>query len=257
MRVSPALLGPGFLRRSVDEFKRYAGIAIRLEGLDRPTGPFRLIDFDKPESIEACKSMGDADIGGFSRSHLDFIPAQGKEPAHARFHGNISIELPPQRPEVQRSGYAGWRTLDRPFTIFGKSLWDIDPYLYLAMRIKSDGRKYFVNLQTESIVYTDIHQHRLYARRPGEWETVLIKWHEFVRTNHGTVVEPQSEMMRQKVRTVGCSLIDRVVGDFDLRIEKVWATNGLSEADARDDGRVEDFAKDPAEVYKVPKESDN
>jgi len=187
-------------------------------------------------------------MGGFSRASLDWIPpskdhnpppSENKQ-GYARFHGTISIELPPSRPQVQRSGYAAWRTLDRPPTIFGKSLWDIDAYAFLALRIKSDGRKYFVNLQTESIVPTDIHQHRLYARRPGEWETVLIKWSEFVRTNHGAVVEPQTELLRQKVRTVGIGLIDRVPGPFDLCIERIWATNELSKSDLEEDERAEE-----------------
>ena len=169
--------------------------------------------------------MCDADIGGYSTVALDHIRQSANEPAHMRFHGNISIELPRNRPQVQRSGYAGWRNMDRPFTIVGKSLWNIDPYAFLGLRVKSDGRKYFVNLQTETIVPTDIHQHRLYARRPGEWETVLIKWNDFVRTNHGTVVEPQGELLRQKVRTVGISLIDRVPGPYDLAISRIWATN--------------------------------
>jgi NADH dehydrogenase [ubiquinone] 1 alpha subcomplex assembly factor 1 len=191
--------------------------------------------------------MSDADVGGFSKASLDWVPPVASEPSpsenkngHMRFHGNISIELPQNRPQIQRTGYAAWRTFDRAPTIFGKSLWDIDPYAYLAMRIKSDGRKYFVNVQTESIVPTDIHQHRLYARRPGEWETVLIKWNEFVRTNHGVVVEPQTEMLRQKVRTIGVGLIDRVPGDFELCIERIWATNKLTEQDIMEDGRSEE-----------------
>jgi len=105
---------------------------------------------------------------------------------------------------------------------------------------KSDGRKYFINLQTESIVPTDIHQHRLYARQPGEWETVLIKWNEFVRTNHGVVIEPQSELLRQKVRTVGIGLIDRVPGPFELCVERIWASNGMSEVDKKEDERMEE-----------------
>ena len=173
--------------------------------------------------------MSDQDIGGYSQSNLDFIPAQAGYPAHARFHGNISLKLPDDRPEVHRSGFAAWRNHDRGATIFGKSLWDIDPYLFLALKIKSDGRRYFVNVQTESIVYTDIHQHRLYARRPGEWETVLIKWSDFVRTNHGAVVEPQGEILRQKVRTLGIGSTDRVPGPFELCISKMWATNNMEE----------------------------
>ncbi|KAI9836447.1 MAG: hypothetical protein M1819_001479 [Sarea resinae] len=229
MRPTPQVLGPGFVKRSLDEFKRLSKMALKQEGLRNPTAPYPLLNFSDFSSLTSCKTMSDADMGGFSKASLDFIPETIKEPPHARFHGNISIELPPNRPQVQRSGYAAWRSLDRPPTLFGKSLWDIDPYKYLALRVKSDGRKYFVNVQTESIVPTDLHQHRLYARRPGEWETVLINWNEFVRTNHGVVVEPQREMLRQRVKTVGIGLIDRVPGPFDLAISQVWATNGLEE----------------------------
>ena len=171
--------------------------------------------------------MSDADIGGFSSASLDKIAKTSSQPAHARFYGSISTDLPRNRPQVQRTGYAGWRNKDRPPTIFGKSLWDLDPYTYLALRVKSDGRKYFVNIQTESIVYTDLHQHRLHAQKPGEWETVLIELHAFVRTNHGEVVEPQAEMMRQKIRTIGVSLTDRIPGPFDLAINRIWASNDV------------------------------
>ena len=209
--------------------------AITQEGIRAPMTPYSLLDFSDPETIQACKIMSDADIGGNSVASLDHIPKISSQLAHARFYGSISTDLPRNRPQVQRTGYAGWRNKDRPPTLFGKSLWDIDPYTYLALRVKSDGRKYFVNVQTESIVYTDLHQHRLHARTPGEWETVLIEISSFVRTNHGEVVEPQTEMMRQKVRTVGVSLTDRVPGPFDLAIGSVWASNG----DERDDKVME------------------
>jgi NADH dehydrogenase [ubiquinone] 1 alpha subcomplex assembly factor 1 len=190
-----------------------------------PTKAFPLILFNSPEDLTLCKRMSDKDIGGYSTANLDFHPAAPPAPSHVRFHGNISTELPKDQPHIQRTGYAGFRTLDRGFTIFGKSLWDVSVYTYLAIQFKSDGRKYFVNVQTESIVPTDIHQHRLYSKTPGEWETILIKWSDFVRTNHGQVVEPQREMLTQKVRTVGIALIDRIPGPYDLSISRMWATN--------------------------------
>jgi len=225
MRCSPVYLAPGFWKRTMQEFKRQANIALKFEAVRVPTRPFDLIQFNDPESRTLCKTMSDRDIGGFSVVNLDYVPESATEPSHVRFHGNISIELPPDRPHIQRSGYAAWRTLDRGYTLFGKALWDVDPYHFLALRVKSDGRKYFVNIQTESVVPTDIHQHRLYARTPGEWETVIIPFSEFVRTNHGMVVEPQHEMLRQRVRTVGLGLIDRVPGPFDLSVAGIWATN--------------------------------
>ncbi|MCJ1288115.1 hypothetical protein MMC26_007470 [Xylographa opegraphella] len=225
MRTTPLLLVPGLARRSLEEFKRFAKIAIKQEGLTVPAAPYPLLDFRDPSTIEVCKTMSDADIGGYSQVNLIHIPGSDTTPSHARFHGSISTELPTNRPHIQRTGYAAWRNRDRRGTIFGKSLWDVDPYAYLGLRVKSDGRKYFVNVQTETIVPTDLHQHRLYSRRPGEWETIMIKWSDFVRTNHGVVVEPQMEMLRQKVRTIGIGLIDRIPGPFDLAIGRIWATN--------------------------------
>lgn len=227
--------------------------AVNLEAIRGPQGPYALHAFDNPESVKECKILSDADIGGFSQSHLEWHPSESspqttttlKSPSsstphlpqtagYARFYGAISTELPKDRPEIQRTGYAAWRTPDRKPTIFGRSYWNIDPYDYLAMRIKSDGRSYFVNVQTESIVQTDLHQHRLFAKRPGQWETVLIHWNDFVRTNHGMVIEPQTEILRQKVKSIGVGLTDRIPGPFELCIERIWATNNLEDADTED-----------------------
>jgi len=199
-----------------------------------PTAPYALLDFSDPDTVTWTKTMSDSSVGGFSTAKVSQVPATDTEPAHLLFHGNISTELPADRPEVHRSGYAAFRNEDRGRSLFGRLFWNIDPFMYLALRIKSDGRRYLVNIQTDSIVETDIHQHRLYTKRhkgaegpddPGAWETVLIKFHEFVRTNHGVVTEPQSEMLRQKVRSFGIGLIDRVDGPFSLAIGAFWATN--------------------------------
>lgn len=199
-----------------------------MEGLHVPTKPFHLVSFTNPDAIETCKLMSDKDMGGFTTASLDFHPSSSTQPPHARFHGTISTDLPPNRPHIQRSGYAAWRTRDRGATIFGKSLWDLDTYRYLALRVRSDGRKYFINLQTESIVPTDLHQHRLYAHRTGDWETVVVKLNEFVRTNHGMVVEPQRDMMTQRITSIGIGLIDRLPGPFDLSVAEIYATNDSS-----------------------------
>lgn len=200
--------------------------------------------------------MSDELIGGSSQSHFDFITdssapssttksststttsssssSSSSTPptSYARFHGSISTALPADRLKIKRTGYAAFRTPTQSPTLFGKSVWDIDPYIYLALRVKSDGRSYFVNVQTDGVEPTDLHQHRLFARRPGQWETVLIRWNDFVRTNYGFVVEPQTEILRQRVATVGVGLTDRVEGPFELCIERVWATNEPPEEDA-------------------------
>jgi NADH dehydrogenase [ubiquinone] 1 alpha subcomplex assembly factor 1 len=192
--------------------------AIKAEAINRPDKPFPLITFDQPDSSELCKVMSDEDMGGFSNVHFDFVPAHAQDPPHIRFHG----------------------TRDMGRNLFGKGLWDLDSYSYIALKVKSDARKYFVNVQTESIVPTDLHQHRLYAQKPGDWETVIVPISQFVRTNHGMVVEPQSDMMRQKVRSIGIGLIDRVPGPFDLCIADIYATNNSGGKDFNKKPAVDD-----------------
>ncbi|UKZ74125.1 hypothetical protein TrVFT333_001784 [Trichoderma virens FT-333] len=233
MRATQSLLAKSFLARSFDELKRRSSIAWNLDAVKGPSGPRELYDFHSSDSVSNCIVMSDQLIGGSSTSHFDFVsssPSSSSSSPHARFYGHISTSLPPDRPTIQRTGYAAFRTPDQPPTVFGRSVWDIDPYTYLALRIKSDGRAYYVNVQTESVEPTDLHQHRLFAKRPGQWETILIRWNDFVRTNHGFVVEPQTELLRQRVHSVGIGLTDRVEGPFELCIERVWATNGAEES---------------------------
>ncbi|ATY63025.1 complex I intermediate-associated 30 [Cordyceps militaris] len=235
MRATQQLLRKSLWTRSFDELKRRSSIAWNLEAVKGPKGPRPLYEFNDDESIRDCILMSDDLIGGSSKSQLDYTvsspttlssPATSSPPpSYARFHGSISTALPSDRFKIKRTGYAAFRTPTQAPTLFGKSIWDIDPYTYLALRVKSDGRAYFVNVQTEGVEPTDLHQHRLFAKRPGQWETVLIKWNDFVRTNYGFVVEPQTEILRQRVATVGVGLTDRVEGPFELCIERVWATN--------------------------------
>lgn len=70
------------------------------------------------------------------------------------------------------------------------------------------------------------------------WETILLPFNSFVRTNHGMVVEPQTSIIRQRIKSVGIGLTDRVEGPYDLRIQKVWATNGMSEAEIEEERRI-------------------
>ncbi|CCT69774.1 probable complex I intermediate-associated protein CIA30 precursor, mitochondrial [Fusarium fujikuroi] len=249
MRATPTLLSRGFFGRSMDELRRRTQIAVSFEAIKGATQPKPLYEFNTPDSVRDCIVMTDKTIGGFSESNFDFHKSTdaNNDPkipsAYARFHGNISTRLPSDRPNIQRTGFAGFRSPDQRPTAFGRSMWDIDPYIYLALRVKSDGRSYFVNLQTESVEPSDLHQHRLFPKRPGQWETVLIKWNDFVRTNHGFVVEPQTEMLRQKVLTVGIGLTDRVDGPFELCIERAWATNDPSEVDVTEEPKAETVAE--------------
>ncbi|KAL4885018.1 complex I intermediate-associated protein 30-domain-containing protein [Aspergillus karnatakaensis] len=288
---------PGFFKRSAEELGRLSRIVWNTETLHVPTKPYHLLNFEDESTVMACKTMADRAVGGFSTASLDYIPEDPSSdtPAHARFHGSISTKLP-NNWRVERTGYAAFRNQDRGLWLFGRLYWDVDPYAFLALRVKSDGRRYTVNIQTDSIVETDIHQHRLYTRHhrvrelpsfleedqlssyeaeespeltdtmypngippslsdvppPSTimssstattsgstgWETIFLPFNSFVRTNHGMVVEPQSSIIRQRVKSVGIGLTDRVEGPYDLRIHRIWATNGMSEGEAEEERRI-------------------
>jgi len=59
----------------------------------------------------------------------------------------------------------------------------------------------------------------------------MLPFNSFVRTNYGFVVEPQTSLLRQRVKSVGIGLTDRVEGPYDLRIHCIWATNGMSKGE--------------------------
>lgn len=70
------------------------------------------------------------------------------------------------------------------------------------------------------------------------WETILLPFNDFVRTNHGFVVEPQTSLLRQRVKSVGIGLTDRVERPYDLRIHRIWATNGMSEGEVDEERQI-------------------
>ena len=213
-------------------------------GLTGPVPELELIAFrDPPAVAERTVVFTDASLGGYSVAALDAEPlavaAAGAAPPPgtccARFHGSISIELPPNNPEVERSGFAAWRTKPPGWTLFGRAAWNCEALDFLALRVKADRSHYFVNLQTDSVVATDLYQHRLFARAPGSWETVYLPFADFVKTHEGRMLRNQEPIPKANLTTVGLGLIDRIPGPFELRIDRIWVRPSPPErtADAR------------------------
>ncbi|KAK4703742.1 NADH dehydrogenase [ubiquinone] 1 alpha subcomplex assembly factor 1, partial [Phenoliferia sp. Uapishka_3] len=188
--------------------------------------------------------------GGKSTVNLDLGP-EGK----GRFYGSLSSDLREGRRRegvVERGGYAGLRSKSRT-TMFGPQTWDTSLYDYLRLRVRSsgDGMRYFVNIQTDGPVRSDLFQHRLWLPPPSDpsqapaspaiptssspavselseevhphrWTDILIPLSDFTLTNSGDLSEVQIEMYRSKIRTVGLSVLGpgegrRVAFDFSRR----------------------------------------
>lgn len=70
--------------------------------------------------------------------------------------------------------------LQRRPTLFGEQMEDLSNHSYLGLRVRGAGDPrtrdcYFVNLQTDGAISTDLWQHRLYFKRTdGDWENVYV-----------------------------------------------------------------------------------
>lgn len=64
--------------------------------------------------------------------------------------------------------------------MFGEMMHDLSAHDFLAIRVRLRGSQrlrnsYFVNIQTDGYITTDLWQHRLYFQRDdGEWEDVFV-----------------------------------------------------------------------------------
>lgn len=57
------------------------------------------------------------------------------------------------------------------------------------------------------------------------WQDVLVPFSDFTLTNTGTMSEAQIEMYREKVRTIGISVLGPGEGPFELGVESFDCVN--------------------------------
>lgn len=200
-----------------------------------PSTKQAIVDFTRPNELANILVRSDQELGGYSTAALDLVEENDK-PSYGHFHGVLNLDLPRNRPDIVQSGYAMFRTRDLPagnplLSLFnGNSqygsggYWDWESCTHLMLKVKGDRRKYFVNIQAESALPTDIYQHRLFLKTPGQWETVLVPLKDFILTNWG-IIQEQRTINTAMVKTVGIGLIDKQYGPFSLYIDSIKAIN--------------------------------
>lgn len=202
------------------KFLQRSGIVHSLPPKEQSVINFRNIS----NPLEPLLVRSDQELGGYSTANLDIVPAEDGSsgpPQFGRFHGNLSLDLPPSRPDVVQSGYAMFRTRDLKPTLrnpLQSEFMNWERCDKLMLRVRGDRRKYFINIQAETPLVTDLFQHRLFLKNPGQWETVLVPLSDFILTNWG-VIQQQQEMDLSHIRTVGIGLIDKQYGPFSLDVD--------------------------------------
>jgi len=234
-----------YLNRSGKLVQDNASRMLRMTGADEPSrAPITLFNFNTHEAIKQFATGCDSDVGGtssvnFALDESTASPSTSNEKLAelrrptAKFWGEMRLGVRHELEGRIRGGYAGFRSKPRT-SLFGDITDDVSLHKFLALRVRAAGHprtrnSYYVNIQTDGPITTDLWQHRLYFRRDdGGWEDIYIPFDAFVLTNVGEVSYDQIQMYRERVRTVGVSLLggnSGVEGPYELGVDSIFAVN--------------------------------
>ncbi|KAI9434186.1 complex I intermediate-associated protein CIA30 [Lactarius indigo] len=227
-----------YLNRSSKIARDATAKVLQMQGAEQPSrAPLTLFALNNPNAIKEYAYGCDADVGGTSTVHFEYDTDPSRvppgKPGAARFHGVMRLAVRPGYEERIRGGYAGFRNKFRP-TMFGELTDDVSNHRFLALRVRAAGHprtrgSYFVNVQTEGPTNDDLWQHRLYfTRDDGGWEDVFVPFDGFVMTKAGTINTQPVSMLRERVRSVGVSLLggnSGIEGPYELGIDEIRAVN--------------------------------
>ncbi|KAG8890756.1 hypothetical protein FRB98_004801 [Tulasnella sp. 332] len=216
-----------FAERSVRLTRDNVAAVLRMNPVYHDSGTKELFGFRTPADIAQYVVGSDADIGGYSTAKLELDPT-----GHGKFLGELRTDVKPELRGKMKSGYAGFRSKKRP-SLFGEMTDDLSEYRYLTLQVRAKGdpmthKEFYVNIQTDGPIESDVWQHRLQFEGNGEWEQVKVPISNFFLTNSGGIVNTKMTMAAESIRTIGVSLLGGKAlsgGRFQLEIESIGATN--------------------------------
>lgn len=117
-------------------------------------------------------------------------------------------------------------------------------------RANTPGPKFFVNIQTDGPVTSDLFQHRLLLdeRKGNAWQDVIIPLTDFVLMNTGEVAPSQINMMREKLRTVGVSVVLETPNLDNLKPANTQNSQGSAPNALRSQTSAEEGGKERSQI---------
>ncbi|KIP10449.1 hypothetical protein PHLGIDRAFT_33842 [Phlebiopsis gigantea 11061_1 CR5-6] len=233
-----------YLNRSSIVMRDGASRMLRMAGADEPSrAPITLLTLNSREDMSRFAIGCDSDIGGTSSAKIELDETSADPKAgvralqplrpSAKFWGEMRLGAKPGFEGRVRGGYAGFRSQPRP-TLFGEMVDDVSNHRFLALRVRVGGsprtrNSYYVNIQTDGPITSDLWQHRIFFNRDdGGWEDIFIPFDNFVLTNTGEIQNDQMAMYRERLRTIGVSILggnSGVEGAFELGVDCIRAVN--------------------------------
>ncbi|KAG8228613.1 hypothetical protein J437_LFUL009318 [Ladona fulva] len=176
---------------------------------------------------------------GFSTCELVTSPA-GK----GLFRGNLCTAVPKDG-KVKKAGYCNMRCTRARKSFKRDSFYDWRMYTHLVIKVRGDGRPYFLNISTMGyfdVFWNDVYHYALYTRGGPYWQVSKVPFSKFFLSSKGRIQDKQAPVNLDRVSHFGISLGDKVEGPFQLEIDYI----GLE----FDPTHTEEFAY---EMYQLPK----
>ena len=163
-----------------------------------------LFDFSDESVTKQWLSVNDNVMGGVSEGSFRI----GDDNTLV-FSGSLSLE--------NRGGFTSIRTRPTDLNLGG--------YDRIGVRLKGDGRIYYLNLMTSSRSTASSYRAPMKTKK-GTWQEVRINLKDFVYTSFGRIVAGAVPLKANDIRSVGITLADKKAGPFRLEVSWIRAEKG-------------------------------
>jgi hypothetical protein len=160
-----------------------------------------LFDFSDPAAAAGWVAIHDVVMGGVSSGGME-ATAEGS----LRFTGKVSLE--------NSGGFASIRS--KPGS------WDLGAYDGIFIRLRGDGKRYKLNLKTDS-AFDGILYRVPFETRDGEWQTLRVPFSKFRASFRGRAVPEAPPLDPSRVISVGFLISDKQEGPFRLEVAGIGA----------------------------------
>jgi len=169
-----------------------------------------LFDFDGDRPGAAWRAVNDNVMGGVSKGGPQF-PGDGT----MVFAGTLSLE--------NNGGFSSIRTQPKRR--------DLSGYDGLAVRIRGDGRTYWLTAETNVRIPAGSYRVPV-PTKAGQWQTVRAPFSSFRATSFGRELAVFGSLDRAKVESIGFLIADKQPGPFRMVVDWVKAVPAGSAARA-------------------------
>jgi uncharacterized surface protein with fasciclin (FAS1) repeats len=170
-----------------------------------------VMDFSDASIARQWLSVNDGVMGGISEGRFRISDDETLE-----FSGTLSLE--------NNGGFASVRTRPADF--------DLEGYDSIALRIKGDGRRYYLNLRTSSRRRAGSYRAPVQTQK-DRWQKVRVPLKDFTYTAYGRRVEA-APLRGRDIQSVGFTLSDKKPGPFRLEVSSISAEKAAASAEAPD-----------------------